>query len=205
MHFQTDMEHNICRSVNNSDVSLGYQFCKNITFILCIIYNVRYNNTYCSPPNNPREMTYKTLAQICAAGKQPYCSPSNNPIVPRRTTQFPPTREITYKTFANICAAGKRPYCSPPNNPIFPHNIIKQLRLSMQGNIQFCQTSGGCFPPQVATSGCLNARRIIHINREKSIIKYMYFNFANLLFICSELPLTVVTVHTIHAVTSLSL
>jgi hypothetical protein len=26
------MEHNICRPVNNSDVSLGYQFCKNITF-----------------------------------------------------------------------------------------------------------------------------------------------------------------------------
>jgi len=32
--------------VNNSDVSLGYQFCKNITFILYIIYNVRYNNIY---------------------------------------------------------------------------------------------------------------------------------------------------------------
>ena len=41
IHFRTDMEHNICRPVNNSDVSLGYQFCKNITFIL---YNVRYNN-----------------------------------------------------------------------------------------------------------------------------------------------------------------
>jgi hypothetical protein len=38
----------ICRPVNNIDVSLGYQFCKNITFILYIIYNVRYNNTsYC--------------------------------------------------------------------------------------------------------------------------------------------------------------
>ena len=44
VHFRTDMEHNICRPVNNSDVSLGYQFCKNITFILYIIYNVRYNN-----------------------------------------------------------------------------------------------------------------------------------------------------------------
>ena len=42
-HFRTDMEHGICRPVNNSDVSLGYQFCKNITFILYIIYNVRYN------------------------------------------------------------------------------------------------------------------------------------------------------------------
>jgi hypothetical protein len=42
-HFRTDMEHNICRPVNNSDVSLGYQFCKNIIFILYIIYNVRYN------------------------------------------------------------------------------------------------------------------------------------------------------------------
>ena len=47
IHFRTDMEHNICRPVNNSDVSLGYQFCKNITFILYIIYNVRYNNAIC--------------------------------------------------------------------------------------------------------------------------------------------------------------
>ena len=30
----------------HSDVSLGYQFCKNITFILYILYNVRYNNNY---------------------------------------------------------------------------------------------------------------------------------------------------------------
>ena len=44
IHFRTDMEHNICRPVNDSDVSMGYQFCKNITFILYIIYNVRYNN-----------------------------------------------------------------------------------------------------------------------------------------------------------------
>ena len=44
IHFRTDMEHNICRPVNNSDVSLGYQFCKNIIFILYIIYDVRYNN-----------------------------------------------------------------------------------------------------------------------------------------------------------------
>jgi hypothetical protein len=45
IHFRRDMEHHICRPVNNSDVSLGYQFCKNITFILYvyIIYNVRYN------------------------------------------------------------------------------------------------------------------------------------------------------------------
>ena len=43
IHFRTDMEHNICRPVNNIDVSLGYQLCKNITFILYIIYNVRYN------------------------------------------------------------------------------------------------------------------------------------------------------------------
>ena len=28
IHFQTDMEHSICRSVSNSDDSLGYQFCK---------------------------------------------------------------------------------------------------------------------------------------------------------------------------------
>jgi hypothetical protein len=35
--------------VNNSDVSLGYQFCKNITYILCIIYNVRYNNIQLMP------------------------------------------------------------------------------------------------------------------------------------------------------------
>ena len=42
----SDMEHNICRPVNNSDVSLGYQFCKNITFISYIIYNVRYNNVH---------------------------------------------------------------------------------------------------------------------------------------------------------------
>jgi hypothetical protein len=46
-HFWTDMEHNICRPVNNSDVSLGYQFCKDITFILYIIYNVRYNKRVC--------------------------------------------------------------------------------------------------------------------------------------------------------------
>ena len=45
INFRTDMEHYICRPVNNSDVSLGYQFCKkNITFILYIIYNVRYND-----------------------------------------------------------------------------------------------------------------------------------------------------------------
>jgi len=44
IHFRTDMEHNICRPVNNSDVSLGYEFCENITFMLYIIYNVRYNN-----------------------------------------------------------------------------------------------------------------------------------------------------------------
>ena len=42
IHFQTDMEHNICRLVNNSDVPLGFQFCNNITFILYIIFNVRY-------------------------------------------------------------------------------------------------------------------------------------------------------------------
>ena len=47
-HFLTDMKHNICRPVNNSDVSLGYQFCKNITFILYFIYNVRYNKMYYS-------------------------------------------------------------------------------------------------------------------------------------------------------------
>jgi hypothetical protein len=46
IHFRTDVEHNICGPVNNSDVSLGYQFCKNITFILYIIYNVRHNNIY---------------------------------------------------------------------------------------------------------------------------------------------------------------
>jgi hypothetical protein len=46
IHFRTDMENNICRPVNNSDVSLGDQFCKNITFILYIIYNVRYNNNF---------------------------------------------------------------------------------------------------------------------------------------------------------------
>ena len=44
IHFRTDMEHHMCRPVNNSDVFLGYQFCKNITFILYIIYNIRYNN-----------------------------------------------------------------------------------------------------------------------------------------------------------------
>ena len=44
IHFRTDMEHNIYRPVNNSDVSLRYQFCKIITFILYKIYNVRYNN-----------------------------------------------------------------------------------------------------------------------------------------------------------------
>jgi hypothetical protein len=39
---------NNCRPMKNSDVSLGYQFCKNITFILYIIYNERYNNIgYC--------------------------------------------------------------------------------------------------------------------------------------------------------------
>ena len=46
IHFRTDMEHNICWPANNSDVSLGYQFCKNITFILYIKYNVRYNNIF---------------------------------------------------------------------------------------------------------------------------------------------------------------
>ena len=47
-HFRTEMEHKMCRPVNNSDVSLGYQFCENITFILYIIYNERYNNIgYC--------------------------------------------------------------------------------------------------------------------------------------------------------------
>ena len=33
IHFRTDMEYNICRPVNIIDVSLGYQFGKNITFI----------------------------------------------------------------------------------------------------------------------------------------------------------------------------
>ena len=47
IHFRTDMEHYICRPVNNSDVYLGYQFCKNITFILYIIYNARYNKHIC--------------------------------------------------------------------------------------------------------------------------------------------------------------
>jgi hypothetical protein len=42
-YHRTYREHNICRLVNNSDVSLWYQFCENITFILYIIYNVRYN------------------------------------------------------------------------------------------------------------------------------------------------------------------
>jgi hypothetical protein len=37
MHFRTDMEHNMCRPVINSDVCLRYQFCKNITFILYIM------------------------------------------------------------------------------------------------------------------------------------------------------------------------
>jgi hypothetical protein len=49
IHFRTDMEHYICRPVNNSDVSLGYQFCKDITFILYIIYNVRYINIQLLP------------------------------------------------------------------------------------------------------------------------------------------------------------
>ena len=52
IHFRTNMEHHICRPLNNSDNSLGYQFCKNITFILYIIYNVRYNNRCCSAGNN---------------------------------------------------------------------------------------------------------------------------------------------------------
>ena len=41
-----------------------------------------------------REITNKTLATICAAGKQHYCSPPNN--------QFSPTTEITYNTLAKI-------------------------------------------------------------------------------------------------------
>jgi hypothetical protein len=45
IHFRTNLEHNICRPVNNSDVSLGNQFCKNIPFILYVIYNVTYSNT----------------------------------------------------------------------------------------------------------------------------------------------------------------
>ena len=49
IHFRTDKEHYICRPVNHSDVSLGYQFCENITFILYIIYNVRYNNIQLLP------------------------------------------------------------------------------------------------------------------------------------------------------------
>ena len=40
IHFRTDMEHNICRPVNNSDVSLRYQFCKNI---------VPRSTTHCVP------------------------------------------------------------------------------------------------------------------------------------------------------------
>jgi hypothetical protein len=44
IHFRADLEHNVCRPVSYSDVSLGYQFCKSETFILYIIYNIRYNN-----------------------------------------------------------------------------------------------------------------------------------------------------------------
>ena len=56
IHFRTDMEQYICRPVNNSDVSLGYQFCKNISFILYIIYNVRYNKTSYSTCKKSREV-----------------------------------------------------------------------------------------------------------------------------------------------------
>jgi hypothetical protein len=49
IHFRTGMEHYMCRPVNNNNVSLGYQFCKNITFILYIIYNVRYNSIHLFP------------------------------------------------------------------------------------------------------------------------------------------------------------
>ena len=44
IHFRTDMELYICGPVNNSDISLGYQFCKNITFIL-YIYNVTFKQS----------------------------------------------------------------------------------------------------------------------------------------------------------------
>jgi hypothetical protein len=63
IHFRTDVEHNICGPVNNSDVSLGYQFCKNITFILYIIYNVRYNNIYC-PFNGNMYLIWERLRNI---------------------------------------------------------------------------------------------------------------------------------------------
>jgi hypothetical protein len=61
IHFRTDIEHNICRPMNNSDVSLGYQFCKNITFILYIIYNARYNNI-------------QLLPALMPSGEQLWCS-----------------------------------------------------------------------------------------------------------------------------------
>jgi hypothetical protein len=54
IHFRTDMEHNICRPVNNSDVSLGYQFCKKKHhFYFIYNNNVRYNNiNYLKNPTN---------------------------------------------------------------------------------------------------------------------------------------------------------
>ena len=68
IHFRTNMEHNICRPVNNSDVSLGYQFCENITFILYIIYNVRYNNMFGDTKivigiRNSKDIQYMTRRQ----------------------------------------------------------------------------------------------------------------------------------------------
>ena len=60
------MEHNICRPVNNSDISLGYQVGKNITFILYIIYNVKYNKTqYCDGHHYTLTNT-NNVNKICA-------------------------------------------------------------------------------------------------------------------------------------------
>ena len=83
IHFRTDMEHHICRPVNNSDVSLGYQFCKNITFILYVIYNVRYNKDEC-PSSTSRKEVYSCTFNYFKnkSGTMEYHGHCENPFFP---------------------------------------------------------------------------------------------------------------------------
>ena len=96
IHFRTDMEHNIYRPLNNSDVSLGYQFCKNITFILYIIYNVRFNKKYYSTYAN-----YYSYVDICQV-KTVTCVIERNIVSLSYSPYFElPNRTLIHRTLAS--------------------------------------------------------------------------------------------------------
>jgi hypothetical protein len=70
------------------------------------LYIVPRQTTQFSPT---RELTYTTLATICAAGKQPYCSPPNNSNFPHKA------KAITYKTWYRVVSPLKVSRFAPLN------------------------------------------------------------------------------------------